>query len=127
MTHKKYDIFIKWLEENWELCTKGSLTPVTYEDWRQASYGVKRLQGMLQFSESGDWSRQRMPEFIEYINKMDGIRETNFRDVFPEMAPLLDWTPDDGEDWDGEFDDRLLKELEDNGFHVNQQELDIDN
>ena len=29
-------------------------------------------------------------------------------------------------DWDGEFDDRLLKELEDNGFHVNQQELDTD-
>ena len=31
-----------------------------------------------------------------------------------------------GDDWDGEFDDRLLKELEDSGFHVNQQELDID-
>jgi hypothetical protein len=55
---------------------------------------------------------------------MDGIRDTNFRDVFPEMAPLLDWTPDDGDDWDGEFDDRLLKELEDDGFHVNQSELD---
>jgi hypothetical protein len=57
---------------------------------------------------------------------MDGIRDTNFRDVFPEMAPLLDWTPDDGDDWDGEFDDRLLRELEDDGFHVNADELDRD-
>ena len=87
---------------------------------------MKRLRGMISFMTSGDWSRERMPEFIEYIEKMDAIRDTNFRDVFPEMAPLLDWTPEAGDDWDGEFDDRLLKELEDNGFHVNQQELDTD-
>jgi len=87
---------------------------------------VRRLKGMISFMNSGDWSRERMPEFIEYIEKMDAIRDTNFRDVFPEMAPLLDWTPEAGDDWDGEFDDRLLKELEDSGFHVNQQELDID-
>jgi hypothetical protein len=31
-----------------------------------------------------------MPEFIEYINRMDKIRGTNFREVFPEMALLLD-------------------------------------
>lgn len=99
---------------------------MTYDEWREAAYGVKRLRGMLSFSESGDWSRERMPEFIEYINKMDGIRDTNFRDVFPEMAPLLDWTPDDGDDWDGEFDDRLLRELEDDGFHVNADELNRD-
>ena len=36
---------------------------------------------------------------------------------FPRWNPL-DWTIKDGEDWDGEFDDRLLKELEDSGFHV---------
>ena len=36
---------------------------------------------------SGDWSRQRMPIF-EYINKMDGISDTNFRDVFPEMESI---------------------------------------
>jgi hypothetical protein len=81
---------------------------------------------MLSFAESGDWSRERMPEFIEYIEKMDEIRDTKFREVFPEMAALLDWKPDDGDDWDGEFDDRLLRELEDNGFHVNNSELDRD-
>jgi sulfatase maturation enzyme AslB (radical SAM superfamily) len=127
MTHAKFDKFIEWLEANWELCTVGERgKDVTYDTWREAAYGVKRLRGMLSFSESGDWSRERMPEFIEYINKMDGIRDTNFRDVFPEMAPLLDWTPDDGDDWDGEFDDRLLRELEDDGFHVNADELDRD-
>ena len=124
MTRAKFEVFIEWLEENWKLSTRGS--DINYDEWRQANYGVKRLQGMLSFSESGDWSRERMPEFIEYINKMDGIRDTNFRDVFPEMAPLLDWTPEDGDDWDGEFDDRLLRELEDNGFHVNSDELHRD-
>ena len=123
MTVAKYDKFIQWLDANWEKCDGVT----NYDEWKSANYGIKRLKGMLSFMNSGDWSRQRMPEFIEYINKMDGIRDTNFRDVFPEMAPLLDWTPEDGEDWDGEFDDRLLKELEDSGFHVNQQELDIDN
>ena len=125
MTVAKFDKFIAWLEENWQKCD--GLGTTTKEEWITAAYGIRRLKGMLSFMNSGDWSRQRMPEFIEYINKMDGIRETNFRDVFPEMAPLLDWTPEAGEDWDGEFDDRLLKDLEDSGFHVNQQELDIDN
>jgi hypothetical protein len=125
MTVAKYDTFIAWLDENWRKCD-GLGNDVKYEEWKEASYGIKRLKGMLSFMNSGDWSRQRMPEFIEYIEKMDAIRETNFRDVFPEMAPLLDWTPEAGDDWDGEFDDRLLKELEDAGFHVNQQELDID-
>ena len=124
MTVAKFDKFIAWLEENWRKCD--GLGNTTKEQWLNAAYGVKRLRGMLSFMNSGDWSRQRMPEFIEYINKMDGIRETNFRDVFPEMAPLLDWTPEVGDDWDGDFDDRLLKELEDSGFHVNQQELDIE-
>jgi hypothetical protein len=125
MTVAKFDTFIEWLEENWRKCD-GLGNDVKYEEWRDAAYGVKRLKGMLSFMNSGDWSRQRMPEFIEYIEKMDAIRDTKFREVFPEMAPLLDWTPEAGDDWDGEFDDRLLKELEDSGFHVNSQELDID-
>ena len=55
----------------------------------EAEYGIKRLKGMIQFMNSEDWSL-RMPEFVEYINKMDKIRQTSFRAVFPEMIELMD-------------------------------------
>ena len=38
--------------------------------------------------QSEDWS-VRMPEFKEYIKKMDQIRNTDFSSVFPEMKELL--------------------------------------
>ena len=90
MTVAKYDTFIAWLEQNWDKCD--GLGDTKYDEWREAvTRIIKRLKGMLSFMNSGDWSRQRMPEFIEYINKMDGIRNTNFRDVIyiPEMVPLF--------------------------------------
>jgi sulfatase maturation enzyme AslB (radical SAM superfamily) len=53
------------------------------------SYGLPRLTGLVKFMESEDWSN-RMPEFQEYIRLMDGVRGTDFRHVFPEMASLLE-------------------------------------
>ena len=44
---------------------------------------------MISFARSEDWSR-RLPEFREYINKLDELRGTDFRATFPEMAYLLD-------------------------------------
>ena len=44
---------------------------------------------MVSFMKSEDWS-QRLPEFREYITKLDKLRNTNFRKTFPEMAGLLD-------------------------------------
>ena len=76
MTVAKFDKFIVWLEENWQKCD--GLGTTTKEEWRTAAYGIRRLKGMLSFMNSGDWSRQRMPEFIEYINKMDGIRAVSY-------------------------------------------------
>ncbi|MCJ8275435.1 MAG: twitch domain-containing radical SAM protein [Bdellovibrionales bacterium] len=75
----KYEEFYQWLLDNYR----------NDEDFLDNAYGLKRLKGMVRFMNSGDWS-QRMPQFIEYINKMDTIRGTNFREVFPEMAELLD-------------------------------------
>ena len=87
---RKYEDFIPWWEKNWE---KGIPTwykgKVTAEQWRTASYGISRLRGMVSFMKSEDWS-QRLPEFREYITKLDKIRNTNFRKTFPEMAGLLD-------------------------------------
>ncbi len=86
----KYEEFIPWWEENWE---KGVPTwhkgKVTQEQWRTASYGISRLRGMVNFMKSEDWS-QRMPEFQEYITKLDQLRGTDFRKTFPDMAKLLD-------------------------------------
>jgi len=53
------------------------------------SYGIPRLRGLVKFMNSEDWSR-RLPEFREYLKIMDGIRGTDFKKVFPEMAPLLE-------------------------------------
>jgi len=85
-----YEEFIEWWKENWELGVpswhKGK---VTYEQWENANYGIKRLRGMINFARSEDWTR-RLPEFREYITKLDEQRGTDFRATFPEMAYLLD-------------------------------------
>jgi len=44
---------------------------------------------MISFARSEDWSA-RLPEFREYINKMDKLRGTDFRKTFPDMAHMLD-------------------------------------
>ena len=93
----KYEEFIEWWKENWELGIpswhKGK---VSYEKWEEASYGIKRLRGMIKFAKSEDWTR-RLPEFREYITKLDKLRGTDFRATFPEMAYLLD-EPTDGKE-----------------------------
>lgn len=81
---KKYEAFYPWLEDQWERA--GAPDKETFVN---ADYGIKRLKGMISFMQSEDWSN-RLPEFVEYINIMDSIRETDFRTVFPEMSPILD-------------------------------------
>ena len=85
---KKYEEFYPWWEANWE---KGIPSwhkgKVDYDTWRSADYGIKRLEGMLNFMESEDWSN-RLPEFREYINLMDQRRGTDFRKTFPRWQEL---------------------------------------
>lgn len=86
---KKYEAFIPWWEENWELGVpewhKGK---VTYEQWREASYGIKRLRGMVNFMKSEDWSN-RMPEMKEYIELIDKTRGSEFEKIYPEMRDIF--------------------------------------
>lgn len=88
-TRKKYEEFIPWWEANWE---KGIPSwhkgKVTQEQWREASYGVKRLYGMLQFMESEDWSN-RLPETKEFLELCDKQRNLNWAEVFPEMKDIF--------------------------------------
>ena len=44
---------------------------------------------MISFARSEDWS-VRLPEFREYLTKLDAQRGTDFRATFPEMAYLMD-------------------------------------
>jgi MoaA/NifB/PqqE/SkfB family radical SAM enzyme len=85
----KYEEFIPWWEENWELGVptwhKGK---VTKEDWQKASYGVSRLRGMVRFAKSEDWSR-RLPEMKEYLELLDRQRGTDFYTTFPEMRDIF--------------------------------------
>ena len=86
---KKYEEFIPWWEENWELSIptwhKGK---VTKEEWRGASYGVDRLRGMISFMKQEDWSI-RLPEMQDYLEKVDAHRGTSFYETFPEMKDIF--------------------------------------
>jgi len=110
-TKEKYEAFYPWLEENWKLSGAPSK-----EEFMNASYGIKRLQGMIKFMMSEDWSR-RMPEFREYVTQFDAYRKTNFATTFPEMAGLLDETLDNSVDTSigDQIDSKLEKELADGG------------
>jgi len=86
---KKYEDFYPWWEANWKKSIpawhKGK---VEYEQWRDADYGIKRLEGMLQFMESEDWS-VRLPETKEFIELCDKQRGLNWKTVFPEMKDIF--------------------------------------
>tara|TARA_Y100001973_G_C5169544_1_gene318201 strand:- start:652 stop:1590 length:939 start_codon:yes stop_codon:yes gene_type:complete len=87
--HLKYVDFYGWWKNNWE---KGIPSwykgKVSFDEWKNANYGLKGLKGLITFMKSENWSN-RMVEFVEYITIMDRIRGTNFKETFPEMKGLL--------------------------------------
>jgi hypothetical protein len=85
----KYDEFYKWMESNWKKCIPDChLNTVDYEKWRQSPYGLRRLEGMLSFMESEDWS-QRLPEMQEFLEQCDRQRHSNWKEIFPEMCGIF--------------------------------------
>lgn len=84
----KYEEFYAWWEENWELgIPEWYREKVTYDEWRNASYGISRLEGMLTFMESEDWSR-RLSQTKEYLQLIDKTRSLCFDEIFPEIKEL---------------------------------------
>lgn len=87
---RKYEEFYPWWEANWQ---KGipswHKNKVDYATWKKNTYGIDRLEGMLKFMESEDWSN-RLPEMKEYLETMDKVRGTNFYETFPEMKGIFD-------------------------------------
>ncbi len=76
---KIYGEFATWLHENYR----------QDEDfWKINPYGWKRWQAILDFMDAEDHTHL-LPDFKEYVEKMDAIRNTNFKEVFPQLAHLI--------------------------------------
>lgn len=75
----KFAEFKQWLWENY-----------TQDDnfWSVNPYGWKRWQAVLDFMDSEDHTHL-LPAFKEYIDKMDVLRKTDFKTLFPELAHLI--------------------------------------
>lgn len=58
------------------------------EFWEKNPYGWKRWEGILDWMDAEDHSNL-LPDFKEYVTKMDQQRGTNFKSTFPELAHLL--------------------------------------
>jgi hypothetical protein len=56
--------------------------------WKNNPYGWKRWQAVLDFMDAEDHTDQ-LSAFVEYIEKMETVRGTDFVKTFPELAHLL--------------------------------------
>jgi pyruvate-formate lyase-activating enzyme len=56
--------------------------------WKKNPYGWKRWQAVLDFMDAEDHSSQLLA-FKEYIERLDKLRGTSFKEIFPELAHLL--------------------------------------
>ena len=75
---KSFADLANWIHENYR----------QDEDfWKLNPYGWKRWQAILDFMDAEDHSSQ-LPAFNEYISRLDELRGTDFKQVFPELAHL---------------------------------------
>ena len=75
---KSFGDLANWIHENYR----------QDEDfWKLNPYGWKRWQAILDFMDAEDHTTQ-LPAFNEYISRLDELRGTNFKQVFPELAHL---------------------------------------
>lgn len=58
------------------------------EFWEKNPYGWKRWEGILDWMDAEDHA-YLLPDFREYVTKMEQQRGTNFKSTFPELAHLL--------------------------------------
>lgn len=56
--------------------------------WKLNPYGWKRWQAVLDFMDAEDHTSQ-LPAFNEYISRLDTLRGTQFKLVFPELSHLV--------------------------------------
>ena len=84
---EKFEDFYPWLEKNWKKCN--GVSSLNFKDWRELPYGIKRLQGLISFMNSEDWS-ERLPETAEWCSTIARRRKLNFLEIFPDLE-WLQW------------------------------------
>jgi hypothetical protein len=89
---RKYNEFYTWIEHNWEECIPYHLNDINFEKWRHSPYGLNRLDGILNFMDSEDWS-QRLPELEEFLSVCDQQRRLDWKKVFFDLTDIF--TKDD--------------------------------
>ena len=88
---KKYENeFYPWIEENWNKFTGVEEEKISKEVFLNASYGIQRFKGIINFMNSEDWSN-RLPETVEYLTLLNKQRtwEKKFIKVFPIFKEIL--------------------------------------
>jgi hypothetical protein len=80
---EKYNDFFTQLEPQY-----AKMGP-SYDAWRNDPYGIKRLEGILDFMDSEDWSN-RLPQTKQFLDLCDKQRKLSFAETFPEMANIFD-------------------------------------
>lgn len=90
ITEKYEKEFYPWMIDNWEKFTGVKESGITKEQWIDASYGIKRFKGIINFMNAEDWSA-RLPETKEYLNLINSHRgwQGKFENVFPILKGLL--------------------------------------
>jgi hypothetical protein len=90
ITEKYEKEFYPWISDNWEKFTGIKESGITQEEFLNASYGLKRFKGIVNFMNSEDWS-ERLPEtkeYLELVNKQRGW-DDKFLTVFPILKDIL--------------------------------------
>ena len=75
----KFEDLKKWLWDNYRQDD---------DFWHNNPYGWARWEAILKFVEAEDHSHL-LPDFKDYITNLDNIRNTNIKNVFPELAYLF--------------------------------------
>jgi MoaA/NifB/PqqE/SkfB family radical SAM enzyme len=90
ITNKYEKEFYPWVEDNWESFTGVKENNVNKEEFLNASYGIKRFKGIINFMNSEDWSA-RLPETKEYLTLINRHRnwDNKFLDVFPIFEDIM--------------------------------------
>lgn len=81
----KFESFYDWLRDNWQKSV--GVEDISYEEWEHHPYGIKRLQGLISFLDSEDWT-ERLPETSEWCLKIARHRELDFNEIFPDLEWL---------------------------------------
>jgi MoaA/NifB/PqqE/SkfB family radical SAM enzyme len=77
------------LKKQVEIQIKEFISTQTSPEFLENPYGLARWNGLIQYMLAEDWSH-KLPALQEYLNITDHTRNTDFRQVFPDLSSLFD-------------------------------------